>query len=151
MNIKFRKGFITDMNALSSVNKECLPIYYQPMEFMYFVLSPSFDIFIAYSSDNTIVGYLLGEFQDKNFHIMSIGVLKKYRENKIGTKLLDYCIQNIKNNHQTISLFVHTENTSAIKFYKKNKFIIVRTLKNYYEGSIPNTNVQDAYRMERII
>ena len=45
----------------------------------------------------------------------------------------------------TIRLEVRTDNEDAIKFYKKNGFSIISTLKNYY------SDLSDAYLMWKII
>lgn len=67
-------------------------------------------------------------------YIMTIGVLDEYRKNNIGTNILNQIISiGLKDSLCIgVMLDVINYNYSAIKFYKKNSFKKVSTIKNYY-------------------
>ena len=62
-----------------------------------------------------------------------IVVDEENRRNKIGTKLLEYALNYMKNKKiSIISLEVNTNNVPAIKLYEKYGFKIKTVRKNYY-------------------
>jgi len=145
--IFYKRARITDIFELNNCNKNNLPIFYSAVEFMFFIISGFNEIIIAKDTNNKIIGFLLGEYIDKNFHIMSIAIDEQYRKKGIGTKLIIALKNTIEIYCNTITLFVHVANYAAIKFYKKNKFKIIDLLSNYYNGSLRNVRTQDAFKM----
>jgi len=67
-------------------------------------------------------------------YIMTIGVIDECRQMNLGTKLLDKLIYKMMLRPNCLAIYLHVVcyNKSAISFYKKNNFIEVTTLKNYY-------------------
>ena len=66
---------------------------------------------------------------------------EKYRRCGVAQKLLDYTLDDLKNNMvENFSLEVNVNNKEAISFYLKNGFKIKATRNNYYENN-------DAYLM----
>lgn len=64
-----------------------------------------------------------------------IVVNEEKRKRGIGTKLLDYALNDIKkNNCQTVSLEVSTNNIPAINLYIKKGFTKKAIRKNYYDN-----------------
>jgi len=155
-NLIVRRAAYGDIAHIYSVNKICLPIAYSILEYIMFLASSSNVIFVA-EYQNVIVGYILGEITkvDENkskVHIMSFGVLPNFRKHRVGTKLMNKIIEHAKSiNHNIMSLYVHAENHAGISFYKKHGFNIVKTLTNFYNGSIPYEKTCDAYYMELIL
>lgn len=77
-------------------------------------------------------------------HITNIVVKKSYRNNKIGSKLLEELINLANNlNLNSITLEVRSDNLPAIKIYKKYNFENLGIRKKYYE------NTYDAIIMTR--
>ena len=135
-----RQATILDIPNLAELNKECLPIYYDYFQHLTFIMSSS-NLVLVVEHNNLIIGYLIGEYNynnTNNFHILSIGVLEKYRSKGIGKKLID----NININN--ITLYVHTLNEKGINFYKRNGFTITKLLKDYYKGMFDSLS-HDAY------
>src|SRR3989304_6249466 len=151
MNIRVRKAEIKEADKIHLINKSCLPIYYSPYEYMFYILSPLHDVFVIedLNNENILLGYLVGIYKNDNFHILSIGVLEKFRKLSLGTKLLSHIICKLRGKYKTITLYVHTENFSAIKFYNKNGFKVQEKLVNYYHGSLKNVKTFDAYFMKK--
>lgn len=97
---------------------------------------------LVYKLEDKIVGFLEYSIIYETIDIINIAVLEMYRRNKIATKLLNELLKIPSIEH--IMLEVKVSNKSAIEFYKKNNFHILREIKNYY-GS------ESAYSMERKI
>ena len=67
-------------------------------------------------------------------YIMTLGVIDEFRQHKIGSKLIDIIIEKSLEIEFTkcVYLDVITYNEPAIKFYEKNGFKNVTTIKCYY-------------------
>lgn len=132
--------------------KRNLPIYYSQYDLSMMSMFPQrFLIVDAVShkmSGNNVVGYLVGEYKNKEnrFHIMSFGVDNAYRRKGVGTKILNY----IKKRHdfKCTSLYVHAANKNAIAFYAKNGFVSKKIMKNYYKESLKDSETNDAFYMQ---
>lgn len=84
---------------------------------------------LVYEENNVIVGVLVYLLIYDRAEIEYIVVKDEYKNKGIGSKLLKYIENNIKN----ITLEVRESNTTAINFYKKNGYSIVSTRHNYYK------------------
>lgn len=93
----------------------------------------------TYIVDNKVVGFIHIFDGLDTLDILNIIVKEEYRQNKIGTKMIEYIIENF---HNPILLEVRATNISAINFYKKLSFKEINIRKNYYNGV-------DAIIMER--
>ena len=77
--------------------------------------------------------------------IVTFGVLDDHRRRGYGEQLLKSAIEKItKDGEQYIILQSLTDNTNAVDMYKRNGFVIVDTMINYYESL-----KKDAYLMVR--
>lgn len=145
-----RQASIGDFHALYEINKECLPVYYQPIEYMHMLLSSNYLILVTEDRNSTLVGYCVCEFQNNNnnnrCHILSIGVKNEFRKNGIGNKMMNYLVSLVKNKSKFITLLVQVENIPALNFYKKNNFKIIEEKINYY-SNITSFNSKNAYYM----
>ena len=143
-----RQATIFDIPNLAELNKECLPIYYDYFQHLSFIMSSSnLVLVVEHKRKQQLIGYLIGEYNynnTNNFHILSIGVLEKYRSKGIGKKLID----NININN--ITLYVHDLNEKGINFYKKNGFTITKYMKDYYKGMFDSLSY-GAYLMTKTI
>lgn len=146
--VKIKKASATDAQSIHKVNKVCLPLSYSTSEIISMINSKDHIVLIAKNNKkNIVIGFLLARYKKKNkCHILSFGVLEEYRKQGIGSQLITSVKDYIDNRANQISLNVHVENESAIKFYKKHEFEIIKTRKDYYcqiEGYI----LKDAYYM----
>ncbi len=150
MSITIRRAELNDVYNISELNKACLPIYYSPIECFGLLLSLKSIILVA-EENKKVIGYLIGEINagNENYHIMSFGVNEKYRGKGVGGMIISFLINLIKKELSNITLYVHTENTKAIKFYEKNGFKNIETLENYYGGSLKETQSQNAHKMKK--
>lgn len=85
-------------------------------------------IVIAYKDTSDVRGiicYYANDTDNLSGYITIIWINKANRREKIGTKLLNFCITDMINKGmKTVGLEVKTDNSEAISFYKKNGFII---------------------------
>ena len=93
--------------------------------------SNPFGNFLVYKKDNTLVAYLYYSLIYDRIEINQIEVLTEERRKHIGSSLLNYLIDNNKND---ITLEVKIDNLPAINLYKKFGFKEVAIRKGYYNG-----------------
>lgn len=131
---------ISDYTKIEEIGKQSLPLYYSINNLRSLNLT-NHNIF-KITNNNNILGFMVckEDLKKNNIHILSIAIIKKYRQNKLGTYLLDY----LKKKNKTISLYVHTTNTIALNFYIKNNFKIFEIMFGYYTNFKTDN---DAYKM----
>ncbi len=103
--------------------------------------------FIVATIKEQITGFVLGTISDtRTARILMIGIYPYYERRGIGSNLMDAFIkQSLRKNVKLIQLEVRTHNQKAIQFYIRRKFIINKTLYNYYK------NGDNAYLMYKFI
>ena len=101
--------------------------------------------FVAKNNSGEIVGFAGIKVILDEADIMNIVVKKDFRNNGIGSLLLDNLLKYAKkNNILSIMLEVNEKNTPAILLYKKYGFEQISVRKNYY-------NDDDAIIMNKIL
>lgn len=91
--------------------------------------------YYVYEENNKIYGYIVIDIIYDRCEIIYIFVDTERRNQKIGTKLINYVIEMLKKQKcVNITLEVNKENTYAIKLYKKVGFKEVAIRKKYYDG-----------------
>lgn len=78
--------------------------------------------------DGNIVGCILVENKDDGVIIDELYIEKKYRNNGIGTDL----INNVISNNNIVYLWVYKLNVKAIRLYKRLEFKIIKETENRY-------------------
>lgn len=103
--------------------------------------------FVVATLNEQIVGFILATISDsKTARILMLAIYPHYRKKGVASILMDVIIkQCIRRNIKLIQLEVRTNNQQAIQFYLKRKFIIYKTLYNYYK------NNDNAYLMYRYL
>lgn len=97
---------------------------------------------LVYEINGKIVGFIEYLKNYETIDIINIAVLDEFRRDGIGSKFIDYLIEN--NDIEHIMLEVRKSNEIAIKFYEKNGFKVLREIKGYYGN-------EDALSMEKVI
>jgi len=140
-----RKFEPTDMFAVIKLASETLTERYNPSIFNYFYETFPAGFLVA-AIGSKIIGFIIGaEISSTKVRILMISVSKNYRRKKIGKTLLEKIEKIILNKGiNEIDLEVRTRNTSAIKFYQKNGYVIEDKIENYYQ------NGDNAYIMKKI-
>ena len=84
--------------------------------------------------DKNIIGIISYSIIYERAEINYIVVVEEERCKKIGSKLLEYALEDIKkNNCQNVTLEVEENNISAINLYLKYGFVKKGIRQNYYE------------------
>jgi ribosomal protein S18 acetylase RimI-like enzyme len=169
--INYRRIRESEQDQLISLHKEWFPVEYSE-QFFKEILDNKNGTFITvaavYSldSEDYILGSILAEckpeihynsqvpekFRHNTFfenkfryvYIMTFGVIDECRNMKLGTKLIDKLVSEVRKvNTAVLYLHVVDYNKTAIGFYQKNGFKDVTTIKNYYNinGDIYDTKV----------
>ncbi len=100
---------------------------------------------LVYDLDGQVVGFITYDLYDDRAEIIDLVVHINYRNQGIGSKLVNKVINNCVNNRcKNITLEVKCNNKSAVNLYKTCSFKIISTRKRYYD----NGQV-DAYLMLR--
>jgi ribosomal-protein-alanine N-acetyltransferase len=99
-------------------------------------INSKFAKYFCLKIDGKIVGYIgIWQVLDEG-HITNVAVLKNYRKNGFGKKLIDKLIEYAKENKLIfLTLEVRITNIPAINLYEKCGFVKVGIRKNYYENS----------------
>lgn len=92
--------------------------------------------FIVATYKEQIVGFVLATISEsKTARILMLAVYPFYQTRGIGVNLMDAILkQCILKKLKLVKLEVRTYNYSAIRFYKKYRFVVNQTLYNYYKN-----------------
>lgn len=87
--------------------------------------------------DGQIGGFLVGESLKSRAHLITLDVLEKFRRNGIGSKLM-IAAENVLKSRQCQVVFLETavDNLTAITFYKRHEYVVLKTIPRYYEGKL---------------
>ncbi len=108
------------------------------------LLTDKFTKILVYEEKGLVKGFLMYTELEETIDILDIYVRKEYRNQRIGSCLLDTLISNMGSRVKLLTLEVRKNNLPAISFYKKFGFEIVNIRKKYYKS-------EDAYLMGRRI
>ena len=94
-----------------------------------------FTKYFIYIEKYNIIGFINYYDLYDRFEIAYIEVLEEYRNNKIGSKMMEHLIEIGKQKKiENITLEVNKNNNNAIKLYLKYDFINVAVRPRYYDG-----------------
>ncbi|EWG07341.1 MAG: ribosomal-protein-alanine acetyltransferase [Candidatus Aramenus sulfurataquae] len=149
---------LDDVDSIIKINRLTLPENYPYYFFVEHVKEYDKAFYVAVV-DGEIVGYIMPriEYGFSNFkaiptlvkkgHVVSIAVLEKFRNQGIGSALLDASIKSMKEDYgaEEVYLEVRVTNYPAISLYEKFGFTKVKVLKHYYADG------EDAYLMATLL
>ena len=87
--------------------------------------------YLVLKENNEIIGYIYYSDIYERAEINQIEIIKKYRHQQKGTKLLKYFLDFI---NKDVTLEVKIDNISALRLYEKCGFIKKAIRKGYYNG-----------------
>ena len=87
--------------------------------------------YLVLKENNEIIGYIYYSDIYERAEINQIEIIKKYRHQQKGTKLLKYFLDFI---NKDVTLEVKVDNISALRLYEKCGFIKKAIRKGYYNG-----------------
>lgn len=104
------------------------------------ILNNNYSNYYLYEQNGEVIGMINFHKMGDYAEIIDIVVLEKYRNQKIGTKLLQYSINIL--NECKITLEVRESNKAAIGLYEKLGFKIIGMREKYYKN-------ENAYIMKK--
>ncbi|AYV79482.1 MAG: putative N-acetyltransferase [Faunusvirus sp.] len=139
LKLKIRLVKRKDRYDLKNINEKCLPENYD-IEFWESMIAKKTS-YLLFAGSLT-VGYILCD--DK--WVLSFAILKEYRKQGWGTKLLNEAILNFKTHkYNSMNLHVRVDNDAAKKLYESVGFTNSELVDKYY------TDGTNAYLMRRKI
>ena len=132
-----------DLESLWQIDQRCfLPgIAYSSRELRYFVQHPRSRTLVA-EGKTGIAGFVVGQTAKTGpdslaGHVITIDVLPELRRHKIGEALLRGIEQHfVQLECVTVLLETAVDNDSALRFYKKHGYTVLKTLPRYYLGQL---------------
>ncbi|MGA3210555.1 MAG: N-acetyltransferase [Terriglobales bacterium] len=147
----------SDFETLFKLDQECFPagIAYSRNELMHYLSRPRAIALVAESVQGNICGFVVAEsgraaangssaVRACAGHIITIDVSAPARRAGLGSRLMDAIESRLRAaDCDRIYLEVAVDNLSAIAFYKRRGYVVVKTLPRYYD------RVLDGLRMEK--
>lgn len=151
-DFKIREAIRPDFPTLLSIDHECFAqnIAYDAEELTYFMNRRHSRTLVA-EVDRQIVGFLLDDIEALHngppvATLVTLDVLEFMRRSGIGTALLGHSERTLREKEVSrYQLQVDITNSTAIEFYKRAGFVILKTLESYYGDGT------DAFLMEKML
>ena len=135
MDFTFKKMDIQDLEEIKDILLSDFDDFWSYEVLIEELLSDS-SLYIVAKKQNEIIGFAGIKIIIDEADIMNIVVKKSYRNNGIGSLLLENLILiSNKKNFNFINLEVDCKNTIAINLYKKFGFEEISLRKNYYKNN----------------
>jgi [ribosomal protein S18]-alanine N-acetyltransferase len=139
VSIEIRDFRPDDFDALWRLDQECFPpgISYSKQELRAYIRSRrAFTLVAVDSEKNGTRGFIVAHAGSTG-HIITIDVSPRWRREKVGSKLLAAAEDRLLiAGAQTVGLETAVDNLSALSFYKKHGYSVVRTWPRYYSNGV---------------
>ena len=146
--IKIRPMQLEDINDAQNIEKKSF-IHNSPNINFSLELKNAFAFYFVASKQKKIIGFSGIWLFPNEAHIAQIAVEPSKQRNRVGSLLLEACLEVAKESLlKKIYLEVHEDNQVAINFYKKNNFSTIKNKTNYYKNGI---KPKSAYVMKKLI
>ena len=135
MDLKIEKMTLADLNSIQNILFTEFDNFWTYSTFMQELKCDNSYFIIAKNESNEILGFAGLKVIIDEADIMNIVVKKNFRNNGIGSILLENLISHAKSlNLKTVTLEVNEHNLSAIRLYDKFNFDHIGIRKKYYNG-----------------
>ena len=149
---RIREAVRTDFPRLLSIDQDCFTqnIAYDAEELVYFMNRQHSRTLVA-EVERQIVGFLLDDIEAPHSHrsvatLVTLDVLEFMRRSGIGTALLDHSERTLRRKGVSrYQLQVDIKNSTAIEFYRRAGFMVLKILEGYYGSGT------DAFLMEKML
>lgn len=92
---------------------------------------------IARAPNSSIIGFIVGERLRNAGHIITIDVRAEARRHKVGSALLDLAEKELQQAKcGTVRLETAVDNLSALSFYKRHGYHVIKTIPHYYSNGL---------------
>jgi ribosomal-protein-alanine N-acetyltransferase len=145
VDVRIREATKEDFNELWRIDQQCFEpgISYSRRELAWYMNLRGAFTLVGESQEKPrskweIVGFAVGQQPRRGLgHIVTIDVLPEARRSGLGTRLMEEIETRLKSTGcEVIFLETAVDNGSAIKFYKRLGYHVVKTIPRYYLGKV---------------
>jgi [ribosomal protein S18]-alanine N-acetyltransferase len=140
---EYRKS---DFSRLWEIDQKCFPpgISYSQPELLFYMRRPRAFTLVAELADHpqarekdlAAVGFIVAE-AGRAGHIITIDVLHEFRRSGLGSQLMAAAEQRLRSEGcQSVILETAVDNASALAFYKRHQYFLVKTIPGYYATGV---------------
>ena len=143
---EFRRG---DFLRLWEIDQECFPrgIAYSQAELLSYIRRPQSCTLVAERAPGqgpeksalpaVMVGFIVAEPNRQAGHIITIDVVKEARRSGLGSRLLAAAEARLREQGcDRVYLETAIDNASALAFYKRHDYFLVKTVPRYYANGV---------------
>jgi ribosomal protein S18 acetylase RimI-like enzyme len=136
---ELREYVPADFERLWQLDQRCFArdIAYSRDELAYYLRDKTAICLLATDAD-ALLGFILGHRERRGFgHIVTLDVDEKARRSRVGSLLMQTLERRFRESGCTsMFLEVAVNNHSALAFYKKHGYNVLKTLRRYYPGDL---------------
>ena len=140
---EYRKS---DFSGLWEIDQKCFPagISYSEPELLFYMRRPRAFTLVAElanqekssESDSGAVGFIVAE-AGRAGHIITIDVLHEFRRSGLGSQLMAAAEDRLRSEGcHSVILETALDNASALAFYKRHQYFLVKTIPGYYATGV---------------
>ncbi len=132
----------SDFDTLWRIDQTCFApgISYSRAELKLYILRPGSFTLVAEegsASASGIAGFLVAEAERGSGHIITIDVVAAARRSGVGSLLLSTAEERLRAARcRSVELETAVDNISALSFYKRHGYSVVRTYPRYYSNGV---------------
>jgi [ribosomal protein S18]-alanine N-acetyltransferase len=130
----------SDFETLWEIDQKCFPagISYSRTELKTYIRRRgSFTLVAVGQANKTVSGFLVAEANRRSGHIITIDVVESARRFGVGSLLLRSAEERLRSaGCQFVELETAVDNISALSFYKRHHYSVVRTHPRYYSNGV---------------
>ena len=121
-----------DVGEVALLERECFASPWTEETLLEETVNPT-AIFLVAKENGKVIGYIGSNNILGEVFITNVAVTASFRKKGVATTLLDTLIEKCKKEKALyLTLEVRKSNSSAIKLYEKNRFVLVGERKNFY-------------------
>ncbi len=141
MKFCLRESKPEDLEALWRLDQQCFPrgISYSRRELAYYMeMRGAFAMVAETEVTGEIAGFIVGRSMARGMgHIVTIDVHPTWRRHHVGMRLLQEAEQRLKRaGCRSVYLETAVDNASAIAFYKRLQYFVLKVIPRYYQGKV---------------
>ncbi len=136
MEVKIKNMEKSDLPQVMEIEKRTFSTAWSEESFLRDLRDDFFSIYLSAYYDDQLVGYIGAWLVVDEIHITNLAVAKKYRNRRIGTKLIKELLKRGKKmGMKQAVLEVRISNQAAINLYNKLGFEKITTRPDYYRDT----------------
>lgn len=127
-----------EFESLWRLDQECFPpeISYSRMELKSYMRKRGSFTLVAVDADDKVVGFIVAQ-SGSTGHIITIDVTASARRGGLGSQMLRAAEDRLRSvGSGAITLETAADNVSALSFYKRHGYSVVKTWPRYYSNGI---------------